>query len=72
MQKNQGSQKTRRYSPSRKKIMEQEVTQLKVDVGVLKTQVANITHLCDKMDKVIERLMFNQEKIVNEIGRAHV
>ena len=47
--------------------MDQEYTQLKVDVGVLKTQVANITNLCDKMDKVIERLMTNQEKIVNDI-----
>ena len=47
--------------------MDQEYTQLKVDVGVLKTQVANITTLCDKMDKVIERLMNNQEKIVSDI-----
>ena len=45
----------------------EEVTQLQVDVGVLKTQVASITTLCDKMDKVIERLMENQEKIANEI-----
>ena len=47
--------------------MDQEYTQLKVDVGILKTQVANITTLCDKMDKVIERLMMSQEKIVNDI-----
>ena len=45
----------------------EEVTQLQVDVGVLKTQVASITTLCDKMDKVIERLMENQERIANEI-----
>ena len=67
MQKNQGSQKTRRYSPSRQEIMDQEFTQVKVDVGVLKTQVANITTLCDKIDKVIDRLMASQERIVNEI-----
>ena len=67
MQKNQGSQKTRGYKPSRQKIMDQEFTQIKVDVGVLKTQVTNITALCDKMDKVIDRLMASQEKIVNEI-----
>lgn len=68
MQKNQGSQKTRGYRPSRQEIiMDQEVTQIKVDVGILKTQVANITALCDKMDKVIERLMTNQEKIVGDI-----
>ena len=47
--------------------MEKEVTQLQVDVGVLKTQVASITTLCDKMDKVIERLMASQEKIVADI-----
>lgn len=67
MQKNKGSQKTRGYRPTRQKIMDQEYTQIKVDVGILKTQVANITSLCDKMDKVIERLMTNQEKIVNDI-----
>ena len=47
--------------------MEKEVTQLQVDVGILKTQVASITTLCDKMDKVIERLMVSQEKIVADI-----
>ena len=47
--------------------MDQEFTQVKVDVGVLKTQVANITTLCDKIDKVIDRLMASQERIVNEI-----
>ena len=67
MQKNKSSQKTRWNSNSRQKIMDQEYTQLKVDVGVLKTQVANITTLCDKMDKVIERLTNNQDKMVNDI-----
>lgn len=47
--------------------MEKEITQLQVDVGILKTQVASITTLCDKMDNVIERLMNNQDKIVNQI-----
>lgn len=40
---------------------------MKVDVGVLKTQVASITQLCDKMDRVMERLMDNQDQIVNQI-----
>jgi hemerythrin superfamily protein len=48
-------------------MVEQEFTQLKVDVGVLKSQVASITTLCDKMDKVIERLMDNQDRMVNQI-----
>ena len=43
--------------------MAEEITQLQVDVGILKTQVSSINLLCDKMDKVIERL---------KIGRAHV
>ena len=67
MQKDQSTQKIGWYRTARQKIMDQEYTQLKVDVGILKTQVANITTLCDKMDKVIERLMNNQEKIVNDI-----
>ena len=67
MQKNKGPQKTRWYSHTREKVMDKEYTQIQVDVGVLKTQVAGITNLCDKMDKVIDRLMANQEKIVNDI-----
>ena len=48
-------------------VPESEIVELKVDVGVLKTQVATITSLCDKMDKVIERLMDNQDRLVNQI-----
>lgn len=40
---------------------------IKVDVGVLKTQVASITQLCDKMDKVIDRLVDNHDQMVNQI-----
>lgn len=40
---------------------------MKVDVGVLKTQVATITQLCDKMDKVIDRLVDNHDQMVNQI-----
>ena len=46
---------------------DKETIQMKVDVGVLKTQVASLTQLCDKMDKVIEKLMDNQDKTVNQI-----
>lgn len=48
-------------------MLDEDVVEMKVDVGVLKTQVASITQLCDKMDKVIERLMDNQDRIVNQI-----
>lgn len=46
---------------------EKDCIDTKVDVGVLKTQVATIMALCDKMDKVIEKLADNQEKIVEQI-----
>jgi hypothetical protein len=46
---------------------EQEIIDIKVDVGVLKNQVNSIIILCDKMDKVIEKLTDNQDKIVEQI-----
>jgi chromosome segregation ATPase len=46
---------------------EKECIDMKVDVGVLKTQVASLTVLCDKMDKVIDRLMDNNDRVVNQI-----
>lgn len=48
-------------------VPEQEIVDMKVDVGVLKTQVASLTVLCDKMDKVIEKLMEKQENNTNNI-----
>jgi chromosome segregation ATPase len=45
----------------------EECIDLKVDVGVLKTQVEALTKLCDKMDKVIDKLAESQEKIVEQI-----
>lgn len=36
--------------------------ELKVDVGVLKTQVATLTALCQKMDLVIEKIVNQQER----------
>jgi predicted nucleic acid-binding Zn-ribbon protein len=46
---------------------DQDIVDVKVDVGVLKTQVLTLTQLCDKIDKVIERLMDNQDRLVNQI-----
>jgi uncharacterized protein YfbU (UPF0304 family) len=45
----------------------EDTTELRVDVGVLKTQVATLTQLCNKMDTVIDRLMENQTKVANDI-----
>lgn len=36
--------------------------ELRVDVGVLKTQVATITALCQKMDLIIEKIVDQQER----------
>lgn len=45
----------------------EECIDLKVDVGVLKTQFDTLAKLCDKMDKVIDKLAENQERIVDQI-----
>jgi hypothetical protein len=37
-------------------------TQIQVDVGVLKQQVSTLCILCDKMDKVIEKLVDQHDK----------
>ena len=47
--------------------MNDPVVALKVDVEVLKTQVSNITNLCEKMDTVIEKLVDNHDRMVNQI-----
>lgn len=46
---------------------EQTLINMKVDVGVLKTQVAMLTQLCNKMDTVIDKLVDQQDRIVNQI-----
>lgn len=45
----------------------QECLNVLVDVGVLKTQVTTISILCEKMDKVIEKLVDKQDKVTEEI-----
>ena len=45
----------------------EDTTELKVDVGVLKTQVATLTQLCNKMDNVIDKLMEKQDKITDDL-----
>ncbi len=47
--------------------MNDPVVSLKVDVEVLKTQISNITHLCEKMDTIIEKLVDSQDRMVNQI-----
>ena len=44
-----------------------EAVEIKVDVEVLKNQVLTITQLCGKMDSVIEKLVDNHDRMVNQI-----
>lgn len=44
-----------------------DITNLKVDVGVLKTQIVTLTSLCTKMDLVIEKLVDQQERWTTQI-----
>ena len=50
-------------------IDEHEYTDLKVDVGVLKTQVYTLSQLCEKMDKVIEKLVDVHDNHINQVYR---
>ena len=47
--------------------MSDDTIQVKIDVEVLKTQVATLTQLCTKMDSVIDKLVENHDKVVNQI-----
>ena len=44
-----------------------EPVDLRVDVEVLKTQVSTLSRLCEKMDTVIEKLVDNHDRMVNQI-----
>jgi len=47
--------------------MQDQVTNLKVDVGILKTQVSTICQLCEKMDLVIDKIVNNQDRYISQI-----
>lgn len=49
--------------------IEQDYTDLKVDVGVLKTQVFTLSQLCEKMDKVMEKLVDVHDHHINQVYR---
>jgi exonuclease VII large subunit len=48
-------------------IMPDNTVEIKIDVEVLKEKVEHITHLCSKMDQIIEKLVDNQDRIVTQI-----
>ena len=41
---------------------DKDCVQVQIDVGVLKQQISTLTVLCDKMDKVIEKLVDQHDK----------
>jgi exonuclease VII large subunit len=47
--------------------MSDNTVEIKIDVEVLKEKVEHITHLCSKMDQIIEKLVDNQDRIVTQI-----
>ena len=42
-------------------------TELKVDVGVLKSQTLTLTSLCEKMDRVIEKIVDQQDRYISQV-----
>ena len=47
--------------------MSDEISEIKVDVGVLKTQVLTLSSLCSKMDQVIEKLVEQHDRHINKV-----
>jgi predicted RNase H-like nuclease (RuvC/YqgF family) len=45
----------------------EKVNELRVDVEVIKRDVDTLTKLCEKMDKIIEKLVDHQDVIINQI-----
>ena len=47
--------------------MAEDLSEIKVDVGVLKTQVLTLSALCSKMDQVIEKLVDQHDRHINGV-----
>ena len=47
--------------------MADDLSEIKVDVGVLKTQVMTLSALCNKMDQVIEKLVDQHDRHINGV-----
>ena len=46
---------------------ENEISEVKVDIGVLKTQVLTLSALCNKMDQVIEKLVDQHDRHISKV-----
>jgi uncharacterized coiled-coil DUF342 family protein len=47
--------------------MSDEISEIKVDVGILKTQVLTLSAICNKMDQVIEKLVDQHDRHLNKV-----
>jgi predicted nucleic acid-binding Zn-ribbon protein len=45
----------------------EDLSEIKVDVGVLKTQVLTLSALCNKMDQVIEKLVDQHDRHIDGV-----
>ena len=55
-------QSQRRKNKETEMADDKDCVQVQIDVGVLKQQISTLTVLCDKMDKVIEKLVDQHDK----------
>jgi DNA-directed RNA polymerase sigma subunit (sigma70/sigma32) len=46
---------------------ENELSEIKVDVGVLKTQVLTLSSICNKLDQVIEKLVEQHDRHISKV-----
>ena len=47
--------------------MPDDLSSVKVDVGVLKTQVLTLSAICNKMDQVIEKLVDQHDRHIAKV-----
>jgi len=47
--------------------MSDEISEIKVDVGVLKTQVLTLSSICNKLDTVIEKLVDQHDRHIAKV-----
>jgi len=47
--------------------MSDELSEVKVDVGILKTQVLTLSALCNKMDQVIEKIVDTHDRHISKV-----
>jgi predicted TIM-barrel enzyme len=51
----------------RNKMATDEISEIKVDVGVLKTQVLTLSTICNKLDSIIEKLVDQHDRHISKV-----